>query len=62
MSKDIDMKKFIVFAVSLLLPLMVLGQAQIDTKKMKIRDFTQKVTKIVLTACLSFRVLHFGGI
>lgn len=43
------MKKFIVLAVSLLLPFMVFGQAQIDTKKMKISDFTQKVTKVVLT-------------
>ena len=43
------MKKFSALAVALLLPFMVWGQAQIDTKKMKICDFTQKVTKIVLT-------------
>lgn len=43
------MKKIVVFAVALLLPLMVFGQAQIDTKKMKISDFTQKITKVVLT-------------
>ena len=36
-------------AVALLLPLMVWGQAQIDTKKMKISDFTEKITKVVLT-------------
>lgn len=43
------MKKIIVLAVSLLLPLMAFAQAQIDTKKIKIGDFTQKVTKVVLT-------------
>lgn len=43
------MKRIVVFAVALLLPLMVFGQAQIDTKKMKISDFTQKITKVVLT-------------
>ena len=43
------MKKFTVMAVALLLPLMVWGQAQIDTKKMKISDFTEKITKVVLT-------------
>ena len=43
------MRKFIVFAVALLLPFMVWGQAQIETKKMKLSDFQQKVTKVVLT-------------
>lgn len=43
------MKKFIVFAVAMLLPIFVFGQVRIDTKKMKISDFTQKVTKVVLT-------------
>lgn len=43
------MKKIIVFAVAMLLPLIGWGQAQIDTKKMKISDFNQKVTKVVLT-------------
>ena len=43
------MKKFIAILAALMLPLMVWGQAQIDTKKMKISDFTQKVTKVVLT-------------
>ena len=43
------MKKLIVLAAVLMLPLMLWGQAQIDTKKMKISDFTQKVTKVVLT-------------
>lgn len=43
------MKKFTTIAAALLFPLMVWGQAQIDTKKMKISDFTQKITKVVLT-------------
>ena len=43
------MKKYIVLIVSILLPFMAFGQAQIDTKKVKIGDFTQKITKIVLT-------------
>lgn len=44
----------IIFAVSLLMPLMVAGQAQIDTKKVKIGDFTRKVTKVVLTGNMFF--------
>ena len=43
------MKKFIVIAVALLMPLLAPAQAQIDTKRVKIGDFTQKVTKVVLT-------------
>ena len=43
------MKKFTVIAIALLLPLLAAAQAQIDTKKVKISDFTQKVTKVVLT-------------
>lgn len=43
------MKRIIVFALALLLPLLVWGQAQVDTKKVKISDFTQKTTKVVLT-------------
>lgn len=43
------MKKTILFIASLLLPLIGWGQAQIDTKKVKISDFTQKITKVVLT-------------
>ncbi len=35
--------------MSVLLPFMAFGQAQIDTKKVKIGDFTQKITKVVLT-------------
>lgn len=43
------MKKFIVFTLSIILSFTAFGQAQIDTKKVKIADFTQKVTKVVLT-------------
>lgn len=42
------MRKTIVFIISLLLPLAAGAQAQINTKKVKISDFTQKVTKVVL--------------
>ena len=44
-----NIKKIVMAAVVLLFPFMVWGQAQIDTKKVKISDFTQKVTKVVLT-------------
>lgn len=36
------------------MPLTVLAQAQIDTKKVKIGDFTQKITKVVLTGGAMF--------
>ena len=42
------MRKTITFIISLLLPLLAGAQAQINTKKVKISDFTQKVTKVVL--------------
>lgn len=56
------MKKFTVIVIALLMPLLVLAQAQIDTKKVKISDFTQKITKVVLTgnqfydACLESEI------
>lgn len=56
------MKKFTVVVIALLMPLLVLAQAQIDTKKVKISDFTQKITKVVLTgnqfydACLESEI------
>lgn len=43
------MKRIIVATAALLLSLVTWGQAQIDTKKVKISDFTQKITKVVLT-------------
>lgn len=42
------MKKLIILITALIMPLMAGAQAQITTKKVKIEDFTQKVTKIVL--------------
>ena len=56
------MKKFTVIALALIMPILAAAQAQIDTKKVKIGDFTQKVTKVVLTgnqfydACLESEV------
>ena len=44
-----DMKKFIIFTLSVLLPCLASAQAQINTKKVKISDFTDKTTKVVLT-------------
>ena len=43
------MKKFLIFFLAAMLPVMVSAQAQINTKKIKIADFTQKVTKVILT-------------
>lgn len=43
------MKKTFAIILAVLLPAMAWGQAQINTKKVKIADFTQKITKIVLT-------------
>lgn len=42
------MKKLIILITALIMPLMAGTQAQITTKKVKIEDFTQKVTKVVL--------------
>lgn len=43
------MKRFILFLTAALLPVFAGAQAQINTKKVKIGDFTQKVTKVVMT-------------
>lgn len=45
----ISMKKILIFIVLAILPVCSFAQAQIDTKKVKIGDFTEKVTKVVLT-------------
>lgn len=42
------MKKFLVLIVAVIMPIMAAAQAQITTKKVKIADFTKKVTKVVL--------------
>ena len=44
-----DMKKIFILAVLTLVPLMASAQAQIVTKKMKLEDFPEKITKVVLT-------------
>lgn len=43
------MKKILVIIISVLMPALAWGQAQIDTKKIKLGDFTQKITKVVLS-------------
>lgn len=43
-----NMKKIILIIATIIMPLLASAQAQIDTKKVKISDFTQKVTKVVL--------------
>ena len=43
------MKKIITLVISSLLPIFAWSQAQINTKKVKISDFTQKITKVVLS-------------
>lgn len=42
------MKKIIITLTALLLPLLAGAQAQIITKKMQLRDFNEKVTKVVI--------------
>lgn len=43
------MKKLLIIIAAALMPMMAGAQAQINTKKVKISDFTQKITKVVLT-------------
>jgi len=43
------MKKAFAIILAALLPVLAWGQAQINTKKMKIADFTHKITKVVLS-------------
>ena len=43
------MKRILILIAAVLLPVFAAAQAQINTKKVKIGDFTQKVTKVVLT-------------
>lgn len=57
------MKKFLILVSAIILPIMASAQAQITTKKYKINDFTQKITKIVTTgnifydACLKDEIV-----
>ncbi len=43
------MKRVLIFITAALLPLLANAQAQINTKKIQIADFQQKITKVVLT-------------
>lgn len=43
------MKKVLIILIAAIMPLLAAGQAQITTKKVKISDFTSKITKVVLT-------------
>ena len=42
------MKKFLILIMAVMLPILASGQAQITTKKAKIADFPNKVTKVVM--------------
>ena len=43
------MKRFLILFLTIILPLTASAQAQITTKKVKISDFPEKTTKVVLT-------------
>ena len=45
----IEMRKFILLAISALIPAIMSAQAQITTKDEKIKDFPEKTTRIVLS-------------
>lgn len=47
--RKMNMKKILIILVSVLMPMIAGAQAQINTKKVKIADFPQKVTKVVLS-------------
>jgi len=51
---SIDMKRFIILIAAVLIPAFAGAQAQINTKKVKIEDFTRKITKVVLTGNIFF--------
>ena len=43
------MKKFLILLAAIIMPFVAAAQAQITTKKIKISDFPEKTTKVVLT-------------
>ena len=43
------MKRFLISVIAVLIPVSMFSQAQITTKKMKLEDFPEKVTKVVLS-------------
>lgn len=49
-----QMKKFLLLAVAAVIPVLMSAQAQINTKKVKIEDFTEKTLKVVLGGNLFF--------
>lgn len=42
------MKRLLIMLTGILIPMLASAQAQIETKRVKISDFTQKITKVVL--------------
>lgn len=44
-----EMKRLVILLVAAMIPALASAQAQINTKKVKISDFTQKTTMVVLT-------------
>lgn len=48
------MRKLLITVMAVLLPLAMSAQAQINTKKTKIEDFTEKTIKVVLTGNMFF--------
>lgn len=48
------MKRIFLIAAAFIVPIAMSAQAQIDTKKVKIEDFTEKTTKVVLTGNIFF--------
>lgn len=48
------MKRIFVLAAVVLMPMLMHAQAQITTKKMKLEDFPEKVTKVVLSGNMFF--------
>ena len=44
-----EMRRLVILLVAALVPMFASAQAQVNTKKVQIGDFTQKITKVVLT-------------
>ena len=45
----LDMKRILIFMAAVFVPAVMFSQAQITTKKMKLEDFPEKITKVVLS-------------
>ena len=48
------MKRFFLLVLAVVMPLVMSAQAQINTKKEKIEDFTEKTIKVVMTGNIFF--------